>query len=96
MDLNGDGTAEILLARPWDITLFARTADGWVNAGAWRTPRCDDEKAVDPRDAIRRGLIRPSPSPWPDLMAGSRMPGRFSPAGDECVRQPGMGGWFGG
>jgi len=94
-DLNSDGAGEVLLARAWDITLFERTAGGWVAQGAWRLPRCAGEVEVDPRDAIRRDMIRPSPSPWPDLMAGSRVPGRFDPAGDPCARRPGMGGWFG-
>ena len=95
MDLNGDGASEVLLARPWDISLFARTPDGWVNQGAWPTNRCEGEDAVDPRDAIRKGLVRPSPSPWPDLMAGSRAAGRFQPSDDACVRHPGQDGWFG-
>lgn len=96
MDLNGDGASEMLLARPWDISLFALTPDGWVNQGAWRTSRCEGEDAVDPRDAIRKGLVRPSASPWPDLMAGSRAAGRFQPSEDACVRHPGQGGWLGG
>ena len=72
------------------------TPDGWVNQGAWRTSRCEGEDAVDPRDAIRKGLVRPSASPWPDLMAGSRAAGRFQPSDDACVRHPGQDGWFGG
>jgi hypothetical protein len=89
MDLNGDGAAEVLLARRWDITLYVRTPEGWIKEGAWRTERCGGEEAVDPRDAIRDGLVRAVPSPWPDLDAGGRVPGRFQPEGDDCTRGPG-------
>jgi hypothetical protein len=95
-DLNGDGRPEILLARPWDIALFAQGAEGWTHEGNWRTPNCEGEERIDPRDAIRRGLVRPDPSPWPDLFAGSRVAGRFQPEGDECVVHPGQRGLFGG
>jgi len=95
-DLNGDGQNEVLLARQYEITLFARTEEGWAAQGEWRTRRCDGEDRITPQDAIRRDLIRTVPSPWPDLMAGSQVAGRFEPANPECVVFPGMGGLFGG
>jgi len=88
LDLNGDGTVEVLLARAWDISLFARRPDGWTHEGAWSRPRCTGVDPVDPREAVRRGLITPRSSPWPDIDAGDRVTGRFQPAGDGCPPNP--------
>lgn len=71
MDLDGDGAAEVLLANEYVVQLFALRSDGtWESQGSYGPQRCAGEDFGDPREAIRRGSLRPSPAPWPDLSFG--------------------------
>lgn len=73
LDLNGDGTPEILLATAYAIELYARASDGvWRNNGSYRPLNCYAEPKVDdPRDAMRAGILRQVNPQWPDLSFGN-------------------------
>jgi len=72
MDLNGDSQTEVLLANNYSLELFTRRPDGiWESQGAYRPMGCEqDQELGDPRAALKAGLIRPVPSPWPDISFG--------------------------
>lgn len=71
-DLDGDGTPEVLLATAYDLSLFARDAEGrWVEEGNWPFRACVSPSArADPRALMRLGALEPQPARWPDLALG--------------------------
>ena len=71
-DLDGDGTPEVLLATAYDLSLFARDAEGrWVAEGNWPFRACVPAAArSDPRELMRRGALESRPARWPDLAVG--------------------------
>lgn len=71
MDLNGDGAPEVLLANRFVIEMYARRPDGtWESQGSYGPQRCNGRDQTDPRDALKRGALHPSPTAWPDLSLG--------------------------
>jgi hypothetical protein len=74
-DLNGDGRAEALLATAYRLVLFERTADGWVERGAYVPTQCGRRRPGDDvRVLMRRGAISPAPAAFPDLRFGDGPP----------------------
>ena len=51
-DLDGDGTAEILMANRYRIAVFERSADGWREIGHF-LPRACSVDLGDPRAILR-------------------------------------------
>jgi len=64
IDLNGDGSREILLGRGQELFLFEPRSGGeWEQVGAYDIPACKPEALA----AIRSGKLRPAPAGRPDL-----------------------------
>lgn len=74
LDVDGDGTDEVLLsAQGGELTVYASAAGAWEEVGRFETATCP---GVD--DALRRGGARFAPSRWRDLeVGGVRVP--FTP-----------------
>jgi len=73
VDLNEDGSTEILLANGFVITLWTRDAEGrWESDGMWDPAHCAGgaRPPVDTRQALRNGEVRARPPAWPDLEIG--------------------------
>ncbi len=92
VDVDGDGSAEILIVAPTGYpqnALFKSDADGkWQKVGSFAgTLRCDPTIA-----ALKAGAVKPVPPLWPDLeVAGKRF--RFTPSlidPSECGKPPGL------
>lgn len=81
LDLNSDGSPEILLATRNSIHLWTRNADGtWIDSGDWSPQRCSgDGPGIDARRALRNGEVRPLTPAWPDLEVGGVRAGGFQP-----------------
>jgi hypothetical protein len=86
-DVNGDGTAEILLARDHGIEVFARVeAASWTAVGSFDQVMCPGQGPANPRDAFRSGQSVPLPSAWPDLVLRDGLRARFTPDPRTCNR----------
>ena len=75
LDLDGDGSPEVLLATATSIQLWTSDRDGkWVSSGYWNPYQCyGDSTRTDVREALRNGEVRPVAPAWPDLeIAGVR------------------------
>lgn len=72
IDLNDDGTPEVLVANSYMIRLWARQSDGkWVDAGTYRTLMCGtDPRTNDHRTLLRSPDLRPMAPSFPDLDLG--------------------------
>lgn len=82
VDLDGDGTAEVLLATRHSISLWTRSTDGsWQKAGRWMPNYCRgaDTEMADPRPAIRSGELTTVTPRWPGLQLGDIDAGWFQP-----------------
>ncbi len=66
-DLNGDGSAEILIVGHSDVSVFIPEGDGWALLGHF-DQTCRHETRSDPRDALRAGRLRAAQPAWPDLV----------------------------
>ena len=66
-DLNGDGSAEILIVGHSDVAVFIPDGDAWSLLGHF-DQSCRHETRTDPRDALRAGRLRPVQPVWPDLV----------------------------
>ena len=79
VDLNGDGSPEILVADGDAIQLWTLRDGKWTGAGLWSPDWCARNGArerIDPREAMRKGQVRPTAPEWPDLeIAGNRSGG---------------------
>jgi hypothetical protein len=71
-DLDRDGAPEVLLATAYNLSLFARDAEGvWVHEGDWPFAICGThDNRPDPRQLMRSGQLEARDARWPDLMAG--------------------------
>ncbi|RZI98454.1 MAG: DUF4153 domain-containing protein [Brevundimonas sp.] len=70
VDLNGDGQLEVLLARDYSTSLWARNDQGeWVQEGAYGSYTCGGERA-DPKEALRKGQVHVRRPVWPDVSIG--------------------------
>lgn len=88
-DLNGDGVAEVLLARNWAVQLWTRDPAGaWSRAGQWTYRQCSrpGEARPDMREALRRGELRPVAPLWPEFEIGGVRSGPIEPHLD-CRRE---------
>ena len=66
-DLNGDGSAEILIVGHSDVAVFIPEGDGWTLLGHF-DQSCRHETRSDPREALRAGRLRAVQPVWPDLV----------------------------
>ncbi|MGV9010788.1 DUF4153 domain-containing protein [Brevundimonas sp.] len=76
MDLNGDGTQEVLIANSYNITLWVLRTDGvWKDVSNLKVSLCADrERPKDYRDVLRSEDLKPAQPEWPDLdFAGQRL-----------------------
>lgn len=74
IDLDRDGTADILLATRNALMLFARENGTWRYMGDYPARPCDGESVGDNRDLIREGRLSPASPRWPDLDTGNTVP----------------------
>jgi len=73
-DLNGDGKAEILLARSSGASIFELTGtQGWFLAADYAFHDCR-RGDLDPREALKTGRLLVAPTRWPALALGDREP----------------------
>ncbi|WP_339929729.1 DUF4153 domain-containing protein [uncultured Brevundimonas sp.] len=71
MDMNGDGSPEVLMARQNDTLLYSRTGDGrWTKSARYSQTFCPEATRIDPRVALKAGGLAPIPPHWPDLSLG--------------------------
>ncbi|MGZ9100685.1 MAG: DUF4153 domain-containing protein, partial [Brevundimonas sp.] len=95
-DINGDGAAEVLLARNHGVEVFALVDQTrWEVVGSYNEPDCQGRDPRNLRDAVRSGLSAPAPSIWPDLIFGDGSRARFTPDRTLCGREP-VSGWLDG
>ncbi|MGZ9101285.1 MAG: DUF4153 domain-containing protein, partial [Brevundimonas sp.] len=95
-DINGDGAAEVLLARNNGVEVFALIDQTrWEVVGSYNEPECQGRDPRNLRDAFRSGLSAPAPSIWPDLIFGDGSRARFTPDRALCGREP-VSGWLDG
>ncbi|MDZ4055281.1 MAG: DUF4153 domain-containing protein [Phenylobacterium sp.] len=87
VDLDKDGSVEILVAARLEVSVFKREADGrWFAWGEYLPPKCD-ESATDAAAALRSGRFETAPPVFPDLLVnGVRL--RHVEGEVECARQP--------
>ena len=75
IDLNSDGSPEILIARANDSLLYARADHGrWIKRGHYTQAYCSDENRIDPRVAVKAGTLKPVASLWPELSLNGSPP----------------------
>jgi Domain of unknown function (DUF4153) len=79
IDLDRDGTLDILLATRFQLTLFSRETGAWRHVGDYPVLRCEGGGLPDHRDLIRQGSLVPTPSRWPDLATGGTRASRLDP-----------------
>ena len=95
-DVNGDGTAEVLLARNDEIEVFALIDQTrWEIVGTFTEIDCQGRGPRNLRDPFQSGLSTPMPSIWPDLLFGDGTRARFTPDRASCSREP-VSTWLGG
>lgn len=72
IDLNDDGTPEVLVGNSYMIRLWARLPDGnWADAGTYRTLMCgNDSRTNDHRALLRSPDLKPMAPSFPDLDLG--------------------------
>jgi hypothetical protein len=68
-DLNGDGSAEVVILRAGRRDAYQQVDGRWVKAGGWQGSYCPSDG-----EAFAQGRFRLSPpqSAWPDLEVGGR------------------------
>ncbi|WP_439472409.1 DUF4153 domain-containing protein [Brevundimonas sp.] len=75
MDLDGDGAVEVLVARSFNIILWARNEKGvWTAQGTYTNPRCGSGPREDLRDRLKRDEVRTTTPRWPSLTFGDGPP----------------------
>ena len=88
IDLNGDGQAEILVAKRYLIELWTRTEDGWWHPADYDQRRCGSgQDRPDFRQTLRNG-VSPSESIWPGLDIGGAVHLQAQPSNDCPVNDP--------
>lgn len=93
-DVNGDGVAELLLARSHTVQVFARLQPGqWAVVGSFDPLICQGRGLTDLREALRTGGAVAARPAWPDLALGERLRARFTPDPASCGREP-VSTWF--
>lgn len=71
LDMDGDGSPEILMARRTDALLYSRTGDGpWTKRTRYSQSFCSGETVIDPRVALKAGALAPVAPDWPALSLG--------------------------
>ena len=81
MDLDSDGTQEILLADRERLYVYVRTSNTWVRQGTYSAFGCPGVQ-VDPRDHLRAGEVRATPPRWPSLRVGKDFVSTFRESTD--------------
>lgn len=93
-DINGDGAAEVLLARSHGVQVFARLQPGrWTVVGSFDQVICQGRGFADPRAAFRAGRSAVVPPAWPEIVLADGRRARFTPDPATCGREP-LAGWF--
>ena len=78
-DIDGDGSAELLIVGHDAISVFAADADGWDLLGRF-DQTCRHTPRSDPREALRTGRLRAVRPVWPDLvLEEGQQVSRFTP-----------------
>ena len=87
LDLDRDGSVEILVAAQREVAVFKREADGrWFEWANYSPPMCVDESG-DLRPALGAGQFETSPPVFPDLVVdGVRL--RHLEGAPECPASP--------
>jgi hypothetical protein len=68
IDLNGDGAVEVLVARSFNIDLWARNDKGvWTRQGSYPHLRCVGGRREDARERLKQGTVRVAEPRWPSL-----------------------------
>jgi hypothetical protein len=81
IDLNRDGSPEILIARANYSLLYARADHGpWTKRGRYSQTFCPGATRIDPRVAMKAGALVPTPPEWPALSLSGSTPVPFNPA----------------
>jgi hypothetical protein len=70
-DWNGDGIAEVLVARQTSLTVHTSADGAWRRVGTFWLGGCRGEAGLDAREELKAGRLNPIPSRWPDLSAGA-------------------------
>ncbi len=84
MDMNGDGSPEILLVRENGVMIYAPAeGGGWTGTGRANQPFCHGETRIDPRVALKAGTLKPVAPLWADLSLGTSIRMRIAP-GEPC------------
>ncbi|NJC39757.1 hypothetical protein GGQ87_000015 [Brevundimonas alba] len=84
-DWNGDGVAEVLIARRMNLSVHQQQADGrWAKVGDYWLGACRGRPSPDVREELKAGRLSPSPARWPDLATGSRAAARFREEEPDC------------
>jgi hypothetical protein len=81
MDLDADGTQEILLADRERLYVFVPTSNTWVRQGTYSAFGCPGVQ-VDPREHLRAGQVRAIPPRWPSLRVGKDFVSKFRESTD--------------
>lgn len=82
VDLNGDGRAEVLVAKRGSVELWARDENGWRFQADYWAPECSyEEPETDYRERLREG-VTPVESAWPSLDLGEAVPAQPRPSED--------------
>lgn len=89
LDLDRDGSAEILVAAQREVAVFKREADGrWFEWAKYSPPMCSEESG-DLRPSLGAGRFETSPPVFPDLVVdGVRL--RHLEGAPECPAAPDM------
>ncbi|HYC66749.1 DUF4153 domain-containing protein [Brevundimonas sp.] len=85
-DWNGDGVAEVLVARRMNLSIHQQHADGsWRRTGTYWLGACQGRQPTDAREALKAGRLSPRAALWPDLAIGANAARfRFQEEGVDC------------
>ncbi|TAJ58030.1 DUF4153 domain-containing protein [Brevundimonas sp.] len=68
IDMNRDGAPEVLLATNFNVSLYAKDAQGiWHRQGDYAYSHCSGAPRGDPRLRLKSGELTPAAPEWPDL-----------------------------